>query len=51
MKELKKFMVGITLTMVALFIMESVYNWKESKAAFMEAYHAGCTSELNIVKK
>ncbi|EIA08916.1 hypothetical protein HJ01_01682 [Flavobacterium frigoris PS1] len=37
--------------MVALFIIESVYNWKESKAAFMDGYHNGRNYDYNIEKK
>ncbi|MGO4818483.1 hypothetical protein [Flavobacterium sp. W22_SRS_FP1] len=45
MNGLKNFLTGVILTMVALFIIESVYNWKESKAAFMEAYYNGLNSD------
>jgi hypothetical protein len=51
MNAIKKLITAVLLTMVALFIMESVYNWKESKAAFMEAYHNGRNSDSNNDKK
>lgn len=51
MNALKKFITGVILTMVALFIIESVYNWKESKAAFMDGYHNGRNSDYNIDRK
>jgi hypothetical protein len=43
--NIKKFLTGVILTIVAIFILESVYNWKESKAAFMEAYYNGLNSD------
>lgn len=51
MKIIKKFFTGVLLTMVAIFIIESVYNWNESKTAFMQAYHNGLSSDYNIDKK
>jgi hypothetical protein len=45
MNTIKKFLTGVILTIVAIFILESVYNWKESKAAFMEAYYNGLNSD------
>jgi len=51
MKEAKKLFTGVLLTMVALFIIESIYNWKESKAAFMKAYDEGRNPASTIVIK
>ncbi|SDW86793.1 hypothetical protein [Flavobacterium degerlachei] len=51
MKTIKNFFTGVLLTMVAIFIIESVYNWKESKTAFMQAYHNGRNSDYNTEKK
>ena len=51
MNIIKKFFIGVLLTIVVIFIVESVYNWKESKAAFMEAYYNGRNSDYGINKK
>jgi hypothetical protein len=51
MKAATKFFTGVLLTMVAIFVFESIYNWKESKASFMKAYHEGRDSGSTMVKK
>jgi hypothetical protein len=51
MKAAKKLFTGVLLTMVALFIIESIYNWEESKAAFMKAYDKGRNPASTIVIK
>jgi hypothetical protein len=41
MKVATKFFTGVFLTMIAIFVVESINNWNESKEAFMKAYHEG----------
>jgi hypothetical protein len=51
MKAASKFFTGVLLTMIAIFVFESIYNWKESKDSFMKAYHKGTDSGSTVVTK
>jgi hypothetical protein len=51
MKAATKFFTGVLLTMIAIFVFESIYNWKESKDSFMKAYHEGRDSGSTMVTK
>jgi hypothetical protein len=39
------------LTMIAIFVFESINNWNESKEAFMKAYHEGRDSNSTLITK
>jgi hypothetical protein len=41
MKAAKKFFTRVALTMIAIFVFESIYNWNESRDSFMKAYNEG----------
>lgn len=40
-RDVRVFVLG----MLAFLVFESIYNWEESKAAFMDGYHSGRNSD------
>jgi hypothetical protein len=50
MKAAKKFFTRVALTMIAIFVFESIYNWNEFRD-FMKAYNEGIDKGSTIATK
>jgi hypothetical protein len=51
MKVAKKFFTGVALTMIAIFVFESIFNWNESRDSFMKAYNEGIDKGSTMATK
>jgi hypothetical protein len=51
MKAAKKLFIGVALTMIAIFVFESICNWNESRDSFTKAYNEGIDKSSTMTTK